>query len=370
MKYCVKCVQPDTRPGIYFDQDGVCGACLWEEEKKNVDWHKRFDKLKQIAAGAKKKSRANYDCVIGVSGGKDSTFQALYSRDTLKLRPLLVNCEPEGITEIGRKNIDNLKQLGFDVLTIRPNPRVMKQLIKRDFYKYLNPVKPTEFPLYASSYIIAYQFKIPLIIQGENPGLTLGARNTGVGTDDDALKANLLNTLSTGWRDYVGNGVTAKDLYWFHYDRIRMTKEGYRGIWLGYYVKEWSPSHNAEFSMKHGLTIRPEYFNPQDFGTYSPYFQLDGDLTQVNQLLKYIKFGFGQCTDHAGYDIRDGLLTRQEAIELVKKYDGRCGFRYLKKFCDYIGITATEFWRQANKWRGTMWKKAGGKWVLKNPIWE
>ena len=110
--------------------------------------------------------------------------------------------------------------MGFDVISLRPNPKVMRLLIKRDFYKYLNPVKVTEFPLYASTYVIANEFNIPLIIQGENPGLTLGTSLTGVGTDSNAMKANELHTLSSGWEEYAEvEGVEEKDLYLFHYQQ-------------------------------------------------------------------------------------------------------------------------------------------------------
>lgn len=374
MKYCVKCVQPDSRPGIYFNEKGVCGACLYEDSVKQIDWNKRGKTLKNIAEWAKQSARdknSNYDCVVGVSGGKDSTFQAIYARDTLGLRPLLVNGEPECITEIGEKNIENLKQLGFDVISLRPNPRIMKNLIKKDFYEAMNPLKVTEFALYASAYIIADKFNIPLIIQGENPGLTLGVRNTGVGTNDDALNVNKLNTLSSGWERYIGNGVTEEDLFMFRYDEKSIRKKEIRGIWLQYYLKEWSQSYNAEFSMAHGFTARPEYFNPYEIGTYASYYQLDGKLATVHQFIKSVKLGFGQCTDHACYDIRAGLITREDGIELVKRYDGKIGMRYIKEFCDYIDISIDEFWHRTNSFRGDMWEKdAEGNWKLENPIWE
>ncbi len=153
---------------------------------KKIDWVNRQQELRKVAEWAKTTSKNNYDCAIGVSGGKDSTFQALYVRDVLRLRALLVNSEPEGITDIGWHNIENLKQLGFDVISIRPNPQVMKRLIRRDFYKHLNPVKITEYSLWDSTYIMTQKFHIPLIIQGENPGLTLGVSKSGVGTDGDA----------------------------------------------------------------------------------------------------------------------------------------------------------------------------------------
>lgn len=370
MKICIRCIQPDSRPGIYFDENGVCGACLWEEKKKSIDWDTRFNELVKIAEWAKKISSSNYDCVIGVSGGKDSTKQALVARDRLGLRPLLVNSEPEGITDIGRHNIENLKKLGFDVISLRPNPKTMQKLVKRDFFKYLNPGKITEYSLWSSAYIIAEKFQIPLIIQGENPGLTLGASLTGVGTDDNALKANELNTLASGWEEYLEiDGISEEDLYFFHYDRQKLESMGTKGIWLQYYLKEWSFRGNAEFSKQNGMHWRPDNFDWETVGTHIPFAQLDGDLIHVNQLLKYIKFGFGQCMDGACYDLREGRITRKEALELVKKYDGKCSEYFIKKFCDYIEISLEKFWLVANKFRGNMWKKdENNNWY--NTYWD
>lgn len=369
MKICKKCIQPDTRPGIYFN-DGICGACIWEEEKNKIDWEKREKELLEISEWAKKTATGNYDCAIGVSGGKDSTRQAITARDNLGLRCLLVNCEPEGLTEIGRHNIENLKNLGFDVMSIRPNPRVIKKLMKRDFYKYLNPVKITEYSLYSSTYIVADKFDIPLIVQGENPGLTLGTRLTGVGTDYNALKANELNTLSEHWKEYLEvDGIEEEDLYLFHYDRKKLEKKNIQAIWIQYFLKDWSFRGNAEFSRKYGLKWRPDDFDPNSIGAYMPFAQLDTDLTQVNQMLKHIKFGFGQCMDHACYDLRENRITRDEAIDLVKKYDGKCAEHYIVKFCNYLGITLEEFWSVTEQFRGPMWiKDKKGEWY--NTYWD
>lgn len=371
MKYCKKCVQPDTRPGIYFNEDGVCGACLYEEEKEKIDWNARIKELQDIAEWAKKTTKGTYDCAIGISGGKDTTFQALYARDVIGLHSLLVNSEPENITDIGRHNIENLKKLGFDVISLRPNPRVMKKLIKKDFYRYLNPAKVTEYSLWSSAYIVAHAFKIPLIIQGENPGLTLGVRQK-TGTDSNALKANKQDTLEKDClSEYVGDGVEAKDLFMFHYNRNLLEKEGIRGVWLQYCVKEWSQPGNAAFSISQGLWIRPADIDLHGLGTYRRFSQLDGRLLEVNQMFKYIKFGFGQATDHACYDIREGRITREQGIVLIKGFDGGCGEQCIQQFCDYIDISIEEFWRVANSFRGEMWERDGsGNWKLKNPIWE
>lgn len=368
MRVCKECIQPDTRPGIYFDENGVCGACLWEHQKKIIDWEERELELEEIVKQSKNKN-ANYDCAIGVSGGKDSTFQAITARDRLGLNCLLVNYQPENITQIGEKNIENLKNQGFDVVTIRPNPKIMKKLIEYDFFTNLNPIKPTEFSLYSSTYIIAEKFNIPLIIQGENPGLVLGTSLTGVGTDSNALKANEIQTLSSGWEIYSKiDGVSKKDLFWFHYNRKKLESSGSKGIWLNYFIKEYSQKHNAEFSKKYGLVVREKSFDPNSIGTYNPHFQLDSDLTQVNQLLKFIKFGFGQCMDHVCYDIRNGEMTRKEAVELVFNYDGKCADEYILEFCKYIDITYDVFWKTAEKFRGNMWANDNGS--LQNNVWK
>ncbi len=370
MEICTNCIQPNTRPGIYFNEEGVCGACLWGKEKNKIDWDLRCKELQDIALWAKKNSKGDYDCTIGVSGGKDSTKQAITARDKLDLNCLLVNCEPENITDIGRKNIENLKNLGFDVVTIRPNPNVMKRLIRYDFFEHLNPVKATEFALYSSTYIIAEKFKIPLIIQGETQVLTLGTRLISAGQVQDALNVDQnMRTLSQGWQEYQNvDGIKKRDLFLFRYNKENLKELGIKGIWLQYYLKEWSYRGNAEFSKKYGLTVR-ENFNPKDIGTYVDFSALDSDLNHVNQMLKYIKFGFGFCMDHACYDIRDGHITRNEAMNLVKDYDGKCSEEYIKKFCDYVEITIDKFWDTANSFRGPMWSKnEDNEWI--NEYWN
>ena len=163
----------------------------------------------------------------------------------------------------------------------------------------------------------------------------------------------------------------------FHYDGfIFLSKHAAESGTLALTCHSTGNFESAKFSKKFGFESRSLSTDPNSIGTYvnegshpGTYFQLDTDLTQVNQLLKFIKFGFGQCMDHACYDILEGLLNREEAIELVKKYDGKCSSDYIEKFCNYIGITTQEFWTTAEKFRGNMWKKNdNGEW--KNSVWE
>lgn len=365
MKYCKKCLQPNTRPGIKFNEEGICYACLYEEEKKNIDWIAREKELKEIAEWAKKTAKGAYHCVIGVSGGKDSSFQAVYAKEKLGLNVLLVNSEPDKITEIGKHNIENLINQGFDIIKMRPNPKIIKKLVKESFYKYGNPIKPTEYPLWTSAYIIADKFDIPLVIQGENAALTLGVVNSGLGNDGNALNVNEGNTLAGGnASDWVDEDINLNQLYMYQFpDKKRLIDKGIKAIYLQYYVKEWSQVYNADFSIARGLFGRATE-DLHDIGRYRRYTALDSDMQIVNQMLKYYKFGFGFATDEACYDIREGRISREEAIWLVNEYDGKCGEKYIKEFCEYIDITLEEFWKVVDKYvnKELFKKDENGRW--------
>lgn len=375
MKYCKKCLQPNTRPGIKFNEEGICYACLYEEEKKNIDWISREKELKEIAEWAKKTAKGAYHCVIGVSGGKDSSFQAVYAKEKLGLNVLLVNSEPDKITEIGKHNIENLINQGFDIIKMRPNPKIIKKLVKESFYKYGNPIKPTEYPLWTSAYIIADKFDIPLIIQGENAALTLGVVNTGLGNDGNALNVNEGNTLAGGnASDWVDEDISLNQLYMYQFpDKKRLIDKGIKAIYLQYYVKEWSQVYNADFSIARGLFGRTTE-DLHDIGRYRRYSALDSDMQIVNQMLKYYKFGFGFgfATDEACYDIREGRISREEAIWLVNEYDGKCGEKYIKEFCEYINITLEEFWKVVDTFvnKELFEKDENRKWIPKFKIGE
>lgn len=373
MKYCKKCLQPNTRPGIKFNEEGICYACLYEEEKKNIDWIAREKELKEIAEWAKKTAKGAYHCVIGVSGGKDSSFQAVYAKERLGLNVLLVNSEPDKITEIGKYNIENLINQGFDIIKMRPNPKIIKKLVKESFYKYGNPIKPTEYPLWTSAYIIADKFDIPLVIQGENAALTLGVVNSGLGNDGNALNVNEGNTLAGGnASDWMDEDINLNQLYMYQFpDKKRLIAKGIKAIYLQYYVKEWSQVYNADFSIARGLFGRTTE-DLHDIGRYRRYSALDSDMQIVNQMIKYYKFGFGFATDEACYDIREGRISREEAIWLVNEYDGKCGEKYIKEFCEYIDITLEEFWKVVDKYvnKELFKKDENGKWTSKFKIGE
>jgi len=375
MRYCKKCLQQDTRPGIVFDDEQVCFACRYEESKATIDWAAREAELQAIAdeAKAEAKKRGNiYDCIIGVSGGKDSTFQAVYAKERLGLNPLLVNCMPDEITEVGNKNINNLNNLGFDIISIRPNPRVAKLLARKSFFERGNIIAASEYCLWASAYIMAEKFNIPLIIQGENAALTLGtAKNQD--TSGDAFSVVQLETIrgaSVSSFVDLSNNITEKDLFLYKIPDVdAMKAKGVKAVFLQYYAKEWSQVGNADFAIARGLTGRSDDLH--ELGRYRRYTALDSDLQIVNQMIKYLKFGFGYATDEICYDIREGRFTREEGKWYVNEYDGLCGQKYIEDACRYLSITVEEFWEVVDSYvNKDLFEKVNGKWVKKFTVGE
>ena len=375
MRYCKRCLQPDTRPGIVFDDEQICFACRYEESKATIDWAAREAELKGFAeeAKAEAKKRGNiYDCIIGVSGGKDSTFQAVYAKEKLGLNPLLINCMPDEITEIGLKNINNLNNLGFDIISIRPNPIVAKKLARKSFFERGNIIAASEYCLWASSYIMAVKFNIPLIIQGENAALTLGAAKNQEATGN-AFSVMQLETIRGASVDSfvdLSNNITEKDLFLYKIPTVEeMQAKGIKAIFLQYYAREWSQVTNADFAVARGLTGRSGDLH--DLGRYRRYTALDCDLQIPNQMIKYLKFGFGYATDEICYDIREGRFTREDGKWYVNEYDGLCGQQYIDAACKYLSITEAEFWEVVDKYvNRDLFEKVNGKWTPKFTVGE
>ena len=369
LKYCKRCLQPDTRPGILFDADGICPACNYFEGLKDVDWDERKKEIQEIVAFGKANSRSGYDCITGVSGGKDSTRQAFYVKDVLKMNPLLVclSYPPEQVSERGVHNISNLISHGFDCVTISPAPQLWRKLMRESFIQFGNWGKSTELALYSSVPRLAIAYQIPLIWWGENTALQLGDLNVMGKGGSDGNNLRKMNTLAGGDLSWMlKKGFKKSQLLQFCYPSEKeMEDANLRITFLGYFWKEWSRIDNGNFSSLRGLEIRSE--SPEDIGDLLGVEALDEDWVGLNQMIKYLKFGFGKVTDHVNEEIRSERMSRAEAIDLVKKYDGTCSSKYIQSFSNYIGITVEEFWRTVDRFVNTNFftKKSLGKYIPK-----
>jgi N-acetyl sugar amidotransferase len=368
-RYCRTCTMPSSRPGLTLDADGICPACRWHEKKKHINWQERHQQFQAIADWAKTTTKGAFDCVLGVSGGKDSLWQAHQLRDVFGLNPLLVQYVSSDANELGRKNAENMVNCGFTLISIQPNPKVARTLAKKSFLEFGNIAKFSELALFSAPFRTAMEYDIPLVFFGENPALEAGDINTDT-AGWDASGIRFSNTLSGGGRDmWLTEGVTKEDLILYTFpNETEFDTWGGRGVFMGYFL-DWSGWKNAIFSMSHGMS--PHGDIPDNIGLHYRHHSLDSNHgAMVNFMLKHIKFGFGETTEHTAYDVRAGRLSREEAAALIKRLDGKCHPKYIQDFCRWIGITEAEFHDTAEKFRGKMWRKDNeGNWYIDRPIW-
>ncbi|MDA7809912.1 N-acetyl sugar amidotransferase [Flavobacteriaceae bacterium] len=351
MKYCKKCLNTDTRPGTVFSKDGKCPVCSYNEKKGYIDWNHRRKILDDIVAFGKENASGTYDCIIGVSGGKDSTRQAIFVKETLKMNPLLVCLEypPEQVTQIGVNNLSNLIELGFDCITIYPDPKIWKKLVKKGFFEFGNYLKACEIALFSSVPRLAIAYQIPLIWWGENSAIQLGETSVSGKTEYDGNNLRNMNTLGGGDINWMlGDGITKKDLLQFTYpSQSDIEKANIRITFLGYFWEDWSAINNGFYGALQGIEFREN--KPWETGDLYGISALDDDWIGFNQGIKYLKFGFGRVNDLVNEEIRNGLMTREEGIALVEKYDGMFNVKFVHNFCKYIDITHDEFWQRIDK---------------------
>jgi N-acetyl sugar amidotransferase len=354
MKFCKKCLTTDLRPNSHFE-DGVCIACKFSEKEKSVTSSIKLKILQnKIQENIKKRgNRGNYDCIVGVSGGKDSTRQAHWVRDRLGLRPLLI-CgayPPKQMTDIGADNLSNLVEMGFDLMLVTPAPQTASQLALESFKKFGNVNKSTEMSLFATVPRVAIDLKINMIFWGENPALQVGDSAVEGVDEFDGNSLRNLNTLTEGGIDWIEDVLGDKRYLQEHYiypNQIEFEKSKIDIFYLGPAWDDWSNDSNSTYASLQGLTMRPGEENLT--GDITNASMLDEEFTNINMMLKYYKFGFGRTTDNINERIRQGKISREEGIEVVKKYDGVCDDYIISNFCKYVGISENEFWDIANRW--------------------
>eukprot|EP01156_Anaeramoeba_ignava_P017849 Anaeramoba_ignava/a90155_52.p1 GENE.a90155_52~~a90155_52.p1 ORF type:complete len:379 (-),score=2.72 a90155_52:1854-2990(-) len=340
MKFCTKCVMPSTKPDLHFDENGVCDACRSQEAKnKKIDWEKREKEFLELVK--KYKVHPDYDCIIGVSGGKDSTYQVIKILE-LGLNPLCIVFEPTIPTKIGRKNLDNLNNLGVDLIHIKRNPIVYKKLAKEAFIRTGDNEWQNHLGIFTTVPKMAVNFNIPLIIWGESPQIEYGgpASSKTRNTLDRQWLEEFGGLLGNRISDMVGvDGLTKKDLSLYTYVSDEdIHRVGVTGLFLGYYFK-WDLREVLKKAKEHGFSVQDRPVET----TYENFENLDCYSNHLHDYLKYVKYGFGRATDNACLDVRLGYITREEAVRLVNKYDGIPPKKAIKEYLKYTGFSEEEF---------------------------
>lgn len=343
--YCRRCVMPETKPDLFIDNDGICNACRSYEQREEIDWEARKEELVCILDRYRSRSGSNYDCVIPVSGGKDSHFQTLRMLE-LGMNPLCVTATTDKLSSIGRRNIENLKSRGVDYIEVTTNPVVRRKINRLSLTEIGDISWPEHVTIFTIPVRIAVQHNIPLIIWGENSQNEYGG----------PASASENNTLTRRWLEEFGgllglrvsdllgqDGIEAKHLIQYTYPLDEDLRQvGVTGLFLGYYLP-WDGYQNALFAQAHGFET---YHKPVE-GSLVNYENLDNCQTGIHDYFKFVKYGFGRATDLACLHVRRGRLSRQDALKMVKMHDGKFPWLYLgcplEEILNDIDMTVEEF---------------------------
>lgn len=345
LRYCTRCVMPETRPDLSFDEKGVCDACRSQELKDQLDWDARTQELHQLLEDYRDPTGSNYDCLVPVSGGKDSHFQVYYLKHVCGMNPLCVTWVPCNQTELGRRNVDNLKGMGVDYIEFTGNPHVTRKLVKLGFELIGDCCWPEHVGLFTVPVQVAVRYRIPLIVWGECSQFEYG----GPASTRQAI------VLDRRWMEEFGGlrglrvedvlnltDVSPRDLVAYTYPPIEdLEASGCRGVFLGQYMY-WDARSQLDIIKRYGFHVNEE--GPQE-GTYTNYENLDCKYVGYHDYLMYCKYGFGRATTHACIDIRNKRLTREQALELVHQYDGKLPRKYLGEFLEEMELTEAQFFR-------------------------
>ncbi len=378
VQFCTRCVVSNQRPRITFDAQGVCSACEYAYRKRHViDWQKREVELAALCKKYRSKD-GSFDVVVPGSGGKDSSYTAHILKTEYGMHPLVVTWAPFIYTDIGWKNFQDFAQSGFTAINYFQNGILHRKLARVAFELKGDAWEPFAFGQKAWAFHVALKFNIPLIFYGENGEVEYGGSMQNADKPYESVADwDKLYFKGAGVDALLGSGVkmeifTKKETEDKSFDMYRppkladIKKLGAQMHWLSYY-KKWVPQENFYYAQKHtGFTVNPE---GRSEGTYSKYASLDDKTDGFHFYLAFIKFGIGRATSDAAHEIRDGHITREEGMALVRRYDGEFPQKYFKDFLNYLRITEEHFWKIIDSYRRPhLWEKIAGQWKLKHRV--
>ena len=377
MEYCLRCLYPaNAKPTIILDDEGVCSGCRYHESrsKLEIDWSERERMLEQILDEAKRiaKARGNsHDCIIPVSGGKDSHFQVWLLKEKYGMNPLLVTFNHCYNSPAGLRNLENLvARSGCDMVrytigldSVRRVGRYMLEKVGDITWHY-------HAGIYTYPFQVAVQYNIPLIVWGEHGFAEL----TGLVSIHDFVEFTRWSRKEHNMRGYephdlIGhNGITLGDVRPFIYpsdEEIMRTEV--RGIYLSNFV-DWDAKRQGELMIDEWGFAPVTYERDRTFNLYA---KIEDHANDVHDYQKYLKFGYGRATDDASMEIRHGRMTREEGLEMVRRYDHREP-NSLEMYCDFLGITKDYFYGLVDHLRDpAIWRRdAGGVWEVTDAVWR
>ena len=366
LKYCKNCILPSTRPNLHINEEGNCSGCASKEVKVDINWADRKKQFEELINKTKSKAKT-YDCLIPVSGGKDSTWQVIKALE-YGLRPLCVTWKTPARNKLGNSNLENLIKLGVNHIDFSVNPEVEKKFTLKSFQSVGSPVVPMHMALHAIPLQLAIGFEIPLIIWGENSAFEYGGEEEvlkGFSLTHQWLKKyGVTNgTISSDWYD---DNLNPKNMAVYHWPKdIELQAKNISTIFLGNYF-EWDPLKTYNISKKYGFKNDKK---PQT-GIYNFADIDDSFLISVHHWLKWYKFGITRAWDNLSIEIRNNRMSRKKAIEIVNKIGEEKPLKQIKKFINYIEINENNFYKLCDQFRNKkIWKmNKNGSWKIKKKL--
>lgn len=365
MKYCINCVMPDTRPRIWYDDKGVCSACLWAEQKKtSIDWDARWKQLVQLCDSSR--SSSGFDCIVPVSGGKDSSYVAYMMKHKLGMNPLCVTITPGLPQVIGQKNLRNFIESGYHLLQIDVNPKTLAVIDKHGLVEFGRPFLGWQTAVQTAIFQTAVRFGIPLVMFGEEGETEYGGSKKLKDSACYDIEDSIQLYLSGSDPEKYSQLLPSTELDWFKYP----TEESLRKLDVKVahfsFFENWDPYHHYLIA-KEFCGLRESEERVQ--GTYNNFAQTDTILYNLHVYFMYLKFGFGRCSQDVGIDIRRGALSRKQGVSLAKMYDHEHPpEKYIDAYLQYYGMTLEEFNSVIdNHVNKDLFVKKNGKW---EPIFE
>ena len=366
----------DSKKGIQFDKNGVCEACNYAEQKKGIDWSEREKKLLSLL-NKYRKNNNEYDCIVPGSGGKDSAYASHLLKYKYGMNPLTVTWAPHLYTPIGWENFTNWIHVGgIDNILFTPNGKLHRLLTKLAFENLLHPFQPFIIGQKLIGPQIALKYKIPLIFYGENQAEYGNALEEN---ENPEMEKNFYSNEEI--EDIKLSSLSIKEIIKRYDFKLRdfnpyippkkqeLEKLNIHQRYLGYYIK-WDPQECYYYASKN-TGFKPNTERTE--GSYSKYSSIDDKIDAFHYYCTFIKFGIGRATYDSSQEVRNEKITREEALQLVKKYDSEFPKKYFKEFLDYISINEKFFWDTIDKFRSPhLWEKdpKNNQWKLKKSIFN
>ena len=385
--FCIRCLMSNQRPAstpefrnspdrkiatLHIDEEGVCDACRFAQQKENIDWEAREQELLALL-NRYRRNDGYYDCIVPGSGGKDSGLAAHLLKYKYGMHPLTITWPPTIYTDVGWINFRSWIEVGgFDNVTFSPNGKVHRLLTRLAIENLLHPFQPFILGQKSLAPKIALQYGVPLVLYGENEA----EYGNPLADNATSLRNSAYHAMQSPSEIKLG-GVAVNELLEVHglslndvqpylpADYAELERSRIEVHYLGYYIK-WTPQEAYYYAVENtGFEANPV----RTEGTYSKYNSLDDRIDGFHYYTTYIKFGLGRASYDASQEVRNRHLTREEGVALVRRFDGEFPERYFAEVMEYVGMEPEHFLELCDRFRSPhLWKQENGEWKLRHQI--